>query len=231
MHKNDQYQTPDEVVSSPEPKTLQTSERDAVVECFINIQPHSCVLEKLHVQLCQNALPEANIDVDTMIAEISRWTTLDVGRQITHCLQRQFETTNAQVTGFRANIIYSIGEEEFAWPVVEWKEGVDTEVIAIFYIDEESPSGVCSWLMHYGHGVVEDYSTNRTKRWKSATISWSVTDMDHLKSLFGAAQNLFGVLGWSTNDMIQLYGKRNLENCSEDEYVLSPLVKILLTIL
>ena len=189
-----------------------------MTKCFISIQPHARVFEKLHMRLCRNTFPESNTDMQTMIAEVSRWTTPDVGRQIVNFLQKRFEATGAQVTAFRANIIYPIEEEGLAWPVVEWKEGVDTEALALFYIDEESPSGVCSWLIHHGQGIV-DHSDNGTKRWKQATISWNVADMDHLKSLFRAAQNLWGVLGWSTDDIIQLYCKRNLENCPQNEYV------------
>ena len=218
-YKNDQLQKPDNVVTSSGAKTAQIRQRDAITEVFVTIQPHTCVLENLHIQLCQNAFPESNTDMQTMIAEVSSWTTPDVGQQIMHFLQKQFEATGAQVTAFRANIIYSMEEEGLAWTVVEWKEDVDTEVLALFYVDEESPSGVCSWLMHYGQGIMGDHSDNGTKRWKQATISWKVADMDHLKSLFGAAQNLLGVLGWSSDDIIQLYCKRNLENCPQNEYV------------
>lgn len=150
-----------------------------------------------------------------MYEKVSVWTTPEVSRKIVSSLQKHLSTTDAHVTRFRASIIYSMTNDECAWPVVEWTENDDTEVIAIFYIDEDAPSEACSWLMHYGVGILED--SKNGMRWENTYISWSVGDMDHLKSLFEAAQQLLGVLKWSVHDMLQLYCKRDLGNLSSEE--------------
>src|SRR5204863_3343085 len=134
---------------------------------------------------------------------VAVWNTRKVTRRILSSLQRYFKATDTYVTRFRASVIFSLTNDDCAWPVVEWKQEDDTEVIAIFYIDETAPSDVCGWLMHSGTGIIED--SKEGMRWEKTSIMWRVVDMDHLKSLFEAAQHLLGILQWPTEDMLRLY--------------------------
>ena len=121
------------------------------------------------------------------------------------------------MTAFRATVVYPLINNENSWPVVEWKEDEDTEVIAIFHIQNE-PDGVdaCSWLMHSANGVHTE--ENATSRWKRSSIEWSVRQLGHLKTLFGAAQHVMGILEWSVADALPLYCQSRPENCSDGQY-------------
>lgn len=197
---------------------LQSSQSMIVANCFQQFTVHACVIQNVHILCTRKAIPEGKTDVETMLALVSVWTTPTRARKIVSSLQKHLTATNAIVTRFRASIIYSLTNDDCAWPVVEWTENDDTEAIAIFYIDEEAPSEVCSWLMHYGVGIVGD--SPKSLRWEKTYISWCVGDMEHLRSLFEAAQQLLGVLKWSVKDMLQLYCKRDLSNLSKEEYLI-----------
>jgi hypothetical protein len=119
-------------------------------------------------------------------------------------------------TAFRVSVLCSLSNEDYSWPVVEWKAGDDTEVLAMFHFDSSHPPGACSWLVHYGSGILKD-STNDT-RWKKTALAWGVTDMTHLKTLFGAAQHFLGILEWSPVDAMNLYCSADTTNCSAEEY-------------
>jgi hypothetical protein len=111
-----------------------------LINCPDEFQKYASVLERLHIRVSCNPLPREEVSYAGIFGMISRWTTSEVATGIAMSLQKHFESTKAEVTGFRASIIYSFSDDSYSWPVVEWKEGHDTEVIAIFWVR--------NWLSH-----------------------------------------------------------------------------------
>ena len=145
---------------------------------------------------------------------ISAWVSPLQARRILLTLEQHFIQNNTCVTAFRASVVYSFTNETCSWPVIEWREGTDTETMAIFLLNDEGT--VCSWLMHYGYG------TNASEdggRWRSTSISWCVGEIVHLKSLFEAAQHLLGILQWAPEDILNFYCNRDLGSGSEEQYL------------
>ena len=189
-------------------KTLPVCSRQTIANCLEAIRPHASALENLHERVSKNPLDATKNDFPSMQDMISTW----VDPEITICILSSLpQLGTTEISGFRASVIYSLTDDDSAWPVLEWREGTDTEVLAILYVDDDDAE-VCSWLMHYGVGQGKG-----TKRWQKSWISWSVGEIGHLKSLFGAARHLLGVLGWSVDDILKLYCKRDLENTSTEE--------------
>ena len=90
--------------------------------------------------------------------------------------------------------------------------------MALFHFDEKCRRpGVCSWLVHYGAGILSD-RTNEA-RWTNTSIAWGVTDMSHLKTLFGAVQHFLGILEWSPEVALNLYCSIEPTTCSQTECV------------
>lgn len=193
------------------PETSPECLRNTIANCLEAIQPHASALEALHELVSSNPLDPIQTDLSAMVNEIAAFTTRDTAERIACSFQQQGPV---EISGFRASIIYSFTNDDCAWPVVEWREQSGTEVLAICYVEDDAE--VCSWLMHFGAGEGSDGKT-----WAKTWISWSVRNMGHLKSLFGAARHLLGVLGWSVDDMLKLYCRQDLEGTSMKEYALS----------
>ena len=139
----------------------------------------------------------------------------DVAIALDHAIQRHLESTKAQIHQFRASVVYPFADDDFSWPVLEWTEGEDTEVLAIYEIDLKSEGERCSWLMHYGFGRSIQ---SEGQPWKKAMISWNATNMGDLKTLFRVSQHLLGILEWPNTDIFQLYCQEGDGNCSNEEY-------------
>lgn len=174
------------------------------------------ILRKLHLRVCAQPLPmETPTERENMLEMIVAWVSLTQARRILHALELYFHHHQSRVTAFRASIVYSFTNESCSWPVIEWREGADTEVMAIFLLDDEG--AVCSWLMHRGCGATE--ATEDGTRWKSTSVSWCVGEIRHLKSLFEAAQHLLGILQWTPEDILNFYCKTDLGSGSEEQMV------------
>jgi hypothetical protein len=179
-------------------------------------------MSKVHFLTTQQPLPEGPVDYETICEAISSWTTSERTDTIAEFLWNHFVDSRVQVTGFRFSILFPFCNDDRSWPVVEWKEGTDTEAIALLHFDDKSPRPkVCSWLVHYGSGIIPD-SINEA-RWKATSIDWAVTDMSHLKTLFGAAQHFLGILNWSPEVALTLYCALGPTTCSQSEYVFQSL--------
>jgi hypothetical protein len=181
-------------------------------------RPHIDLLETLHTQVSRKELPPVSEGFDTLTIQgmISQWTTHEAAKSITQSLAIYQETTNAHMTGFRASTIYSFTSNGQSWPVVEWREDDDTEVLAIFDVEPHVvQTGLCSWLMHHGMGINQ---SKEPRRWKKTSISWSVLCISRLKVLFRAAQQLLGILGWSVEEAVRLYCQSSPEDCSSETY-------------
>ena len=211
-------QSLDSVTTTPselEVETDASDRHDLIANCFEQLNYPASTIQNLHLQVAQKPIPEGKTDDKGMFEQVAVWNSPEVTRRIMCSLQRHFKATDTRVTRFRASIIFSLTNDDCSWPVVEWKEQDDTEVIAIFYVDETMPSDVCGWLMHYGRGIVKD--SKEDMRWEKTSIAWSVGDMDHLKSLFEAGQHLLGILQWPTEDMLRLYCKTEEGSLSSEK--------------
>src|SRR5271154_6061405 len=202
--------------TSPVVKTLETPNQDTFIRKRCACQSHASILRKLHLRVCERPLPqETPTDHDSVFTMISTWVSQRQARRIVQALEQHLSQNTTQVTAFRASVVYSFTNETCFWPVIEWREGIETEAMAIFLVDNEGT--VCSWLMHYGYG------TNASEgggRWRSTSISWCVGEIVHLKSLFEAAQHLLGILQWEPEDILDFYCNRNLGSGSEEQYFL-----------
>lgn len=130
---------------------------------------------------------------------------------ITGYLQTYFGTSWRRITGFRAGFVHLLNDEK-RWPVVEWREDHDTDVLAIFKV--MGPGIPCGCLMHYGEGIAW---LERT-RWRRSALTWQVTEIGDLCDLFLVAQHSLGMLHWSNEDIVNLYVKDCPENCTDEQY-------------
>jgi hypothetical protein len=181
-----------------------------------DFKTYACTLNNLHRRLVNQPLTQGSVNYDTIFEAMSAWTTSERALSVARTLQRYFEQYGVNPTAFRVSVLFSFLNDDRSWPVVEWKENDDKELIALFHFDEKSPRpGVCSCLVHYGAGLISD-PTNDV-RWKDTSIAWGVTDMSHLKTLFGAAQHFLGILEWSPVVALNLYCEVEPTDCSEEE--------------
>lgn len=126
-------------------------------------------------------------------------------------IDRYFRSTSRPITGFRAGVVKLFNDEK-VWPIVEWREGPDTDVMAIFKV--MGPDTPCGCLMHYGNGI----EWGVRKRWRESLLEWQVAAIADLCDLFMVAQHILGILHWSNEDIVNLYLKDCPENCSNEQY-------------
>lgn len=130
---------------------------------------------------------------------------------ITEYLEIYFGTSVRRITGFRAGVVRLLNDEKL-WPVVEWREDHDTDVLAIFKV--MGPGIPCGCLKHYGEGI----EWLERKRWRRSVLTWQVAAIGDLCDLFLVAQHILGMLHWSQEDIVNLYVKDCPENCSDEQY-------------
>ena len=123
---------------------------------------------------------------------------------------RKLQSSIGGMCGFAVSVFYPFAREDHSWPVVQWIEGEDKEAFAIFEVDVNTTG--CSWIIH--RGVRSDPESS----WRNASIEWNVADIGHLKTLFYAAQHLFGILEWSSADSHKIYCEGDFMECSQEEY-------------
>lgn len=180
-------------------------------------------LQRLHQQISGNPTSPNTSDKSEVRAIIASYTSDQVADCVDRCLQRHVKATGARIGGLRASVVYPF-TGDIPCPILQWKEGDLTEVMAIYLVepdnrletDAELHDG--SWIMHFGRGITLHADGHH---WENAFIAWSVTEMSRLKRLFQTAQHLFGILEWSKEDAYRLYCGQGSEECSDDEY-LSP---------
>jgi hypothetical protein len=132
---------------------------------------------------------------------------------ITKFLDNQFRCSKTRITGLRASAV-NTHKQSRVWPVVEWREGQDAEVLAVFRIDsQDSP---CSYIIHTGVGIGWE---GEGRRWRRSSLMWAVYEASQLKELFLAAQNLLGIPQWCDTDPRNDYCNSNNATHAHDEYV------------
>lgn len=95
--------------------------------------------------------------------------------------------------------------------MVQWQEGHETEVMALFVIDDRKLFNV---LLHYGEGIgfQED-----GKRWRRSSIEWNVLSFENLKSLLIIAKQALGMHLWPEEELREKLGaSENYENREEE---------------
>jgi hypothetical protein len=108
------------------------------------------------------------------------------------------QLTGISLTSLRSTVVHTFTRDECFWVALEWKEDKNTDVLAIFQIDDENDPDLSNVLMHYGFG--DETNENTTRPWIRTAISWTVTGLGYLKTLFGAAQHVLGILELSVAD-------------------------------
>lgn len=111
-------------------------------------------------------------------------TSVSAAQSVIEYLSGYFASPNEPIAEVRTNSIQPLTSEFSPWPVVYWKEGKETDVMAIFKVQNEYP---CSCLMRYGH---QRQQTEAGLRWKRSSIAWSLVNIDHLRELWQAAFHL-----------------------------------------
>lgn len=179
--------------------------------------PPRMILERLHARVAQTYRPDfdACIDQSAIVAisssnGIAPAASLSIAQQLLQC----YASSKANMTGLRVSRVYSLTNDNRFWAVLEWRIGIDTDVLAIFQIDNTDNSNSASnWLMHHGQG--RNIKGTLGRRWVTTSVSWSVTSFGYLKSLFGAARHILGILELPAPDCLSLYEP---QNCSEEAY-------------
>jgi hypothetical protein len=153
-------------------------------------------------------------DFATILDTISVHMTHRKALKIAEHLQNHFRMRNTQITGLRATEVEQFAEDAPPpSPMIEWREGKNRDMLAFFKtLDGDVP---CSWLMHAGVGIC----WQARRRWNQSSLAWGVTDLGHLKELFGAAQHILGLLQWSPRDLMKLCVENSPKDCSMEEYV------------
>lgn len=124
---------------------------------------------------------------------------------------------NVNITGLRVSIMQPFTRDDYFWAVLEWTENGHIDGLGIFQIEieDDSDSGI-NGLMHYGYR--EKIYSASGRCWFSTSISWTVTSLGRLKSLFGAACHILGILELPLTDSIILYCETKEPISSEDKY-------------
>lgn len=171
-------------------------------------------MNRLHRRLAKQPFTEqALFDYETILKAISAWIKTEQAVIISKSLDEYFVNSNTKATALRVSVLFPFPNDDRSWPVVEWKQDNDKDILAIFHFDENSGRpGRYSWLVHCGTGPVSDES-----RWEETVIAWGVIDMSHLKTLFGAAQHFLGILDMPPADATRLYCEIEPTDCSKEE--------------
>jgi hypothetical protein len=154
-------------------------------------------------------------DQATILAAISSGGVLeDVAVPLAKYLSSHQRATGTSLTGLRSTIVHSFARDDCFWVVLEWREGKNTNVLAIFHIDDENDPDLFNVLMHYGFG--DETNENTTRSWIRTAISWTVTGVGYLKTLFAAAQHILNILELSVADALTLYSETPSSDNSDE---------------
>lgn len=154
-------------------------------------------------------------DKASILAAISSGGVLeDVAVSLTQYLTSHQRLTGSSLTGLRSTIVHPFARDDCFWVALEWREDKNTDVLAIFQIDNENDPDLSNVLMHYGFG--DETNQNTPRSWIKTAISWTVTGLGYLKTLFGAAQHVLGILELSVADAFTLYSETPSSDNSDE---------------
>ena len=151
---------------------------------------------------------------------MSYGVAVDTAVLITECLERHFREVTAPITGLRASILRPLSEDNYAYPVLEWKEGTETNVTSVFKVEGVEDNGFprlpMSNLMLFGVGIGWQ---GGGRRFKQSCLEWEVVNMAHFRDLLQAAQNVLGIQHWAQPQQPTLYLAGDPECFSNEEYI------------
>ena len=184
----------------------------------VSNQPRT-TLERLHARVTQTYNPDltAFMDRSVIVATISSNGILPkIAASIAHQILEHNGSIDAHITGLRVSRVVPFTSDDRFWAVLEWRTGNDIDVLALFQIENDDDSNsVLNCLMHHGYGGRRTASSGRV--WSRTSISWTVASVGNLKSLFGAARHLLGILEIPVSDCFTLYFENEQQNHSEEE--------------
>jgi hypothetical protein len=170
------------------------------------------LLHSVHHRVSQNPLDIENQciactnPVRILGALLQTGVPSDVIRPIARTILDRHRSTQRHIFGLRATMVYPLGEFDYCWMVLEWRENNDTDVLAIYLIDEDNEPGVYNWLMH------------SSQLQNTTSISWTIRHINYLQRLFEGVHHILGVLELSVADAVRLC-TRNSTDTSHDAYV------------
>jgi hypothetical protein len=142
---------------------------------------------------------------------LSSSTSPALAVSITEYLRRH--VPNGPMSAFSASVIQPFTDRYAPWPLLKWREGDDTDVMAIFKV--ESQQVPCSCLLHYGVGRC--FQTNGN-RWKKSSVAWVAASIDHLLELFVAACHITDASQGSEPQFVRRLVENSSDGCSKEEY-------------
>ena len=119
------------------------------------------------------------------------------GVRIAETVERHFRDFNRPITTLRAKPFRALGGQ--LWPVVEWKQGEETDAFAIFTV--ENTRLPLSHIMHFGDGMVYQSEGNSFKK---SSLQFQVANLPDLGKILRATQCVLNV-PWSKPDMLTDY--------------------------
>jgi len=175
------------------------------------------ILTDLHCKVSWRELPDiyGPPTAETRKRLIAAVSHEDNATGVEACLQEYLASTGLWICRFRASMLYPFGQDDLAWPVLEWTDNQGGEALAIFETDVHPGPDICSWIMHRGLGRTNGQFEGRV--WLHSELNWSVTGINILDTLVRAAQHLSGLLDWSHVDIQTIYCFNDFQNCSEEE--------------
>jgi hypothetical protein len=159
----------------------------------------SIIQEHPDMQTTDLASPNYEPNLTTIarvISSVATHFTLPISRLLDNYYQSRGPT---RITGLRASSVNLFNGQSNPWPVVEWIEGADTDVTAIFKTDHRA---LCSYILHFGVGSRWEAEG---RHWELSSLTWVVPEVDHLRELFTAAQRILGLVSLSDTDVANLY--------------------------
>jgi len=138
--------------------------------------------------------------------------SLQVSYAITNQITEYETSRNTKIVALRVSEVQQLANDEDSWTVVDWIEEDCLKCLVIFHFEDAAEPG--SWLMHSGRDGGEN---THSCLWQESRVDYNVAAMSHLKTLFGVAQHLLGVLVWATADATILYGEQDLSHVSNEE--------------
>jgi hypothetical protein len=175
------------------------------------------ILTELHFKVSWSELPDiyGPPNSETRKQLLTAVSHEDIATGVEECVQEYLRATGLWIYRFRVSMLYPLGQDDRAWPVLEWTDNQGGEVVAIFETDVQPGPDVCSWIMHRGVGRNNGQIGGRI--WHHSELNWSVTGIDILGTLVKAAQHLSAMLDWSHVDIQTIYCFNDFQNASPEE--------------
>lgn len=171
------------------------------------------LLNQIHVHLSKYPLSFLSPDrPSSRFDALSDRTGPNIARTIDGTLQALLHSRDAGMTAFRALVIYPFKKNDKSWPMIEYSEDNGTRVLAIMALDDDDSPESCSYIMHSIHSSASQSSC-------LTDLTFNVSDFKVMKTLFQAAQHVWGLLQMPEEDAMILYCETHeSSNYSTEKY-------------